>query len=75
MAQQKEKAVLELAKSHGLDNQGLADVIENYLFTEKAPLPNQVFGIMKTKLNLKEMMPIVDRVAEKIKGFVETIVM
>ena len=54
-----------------MDNQGLADVIENYLFTEKAPLPNHVFGIMKTKLNLKVMMSIVGRVVEKIREFVE----
>ncbi len=69
---EKERAVLELADSEKLENQGLADVIENYLFTEKAPLPNQVIGIMKTKPKLKETMSIVDRVVEKIKEFVET---
>ena len=53
-----------------MDNQGLADVIEIYLFTEKAPLPNQVIGIMNTKPKLAELMSIVDRVVEKIKEFV-----
>ena len=59
---EKEKAVLELAESEGLEYQGLADVIENYLFTEKAPLPDRVIRIMKTKPKLKEVMSIVDRV-------------
>lgn len=69
---EKERAVLELAESEKLENQGLADVIENYLFTEKVPLPNQVIGIMKTKPKLKETISIVDRVVQKIKEFVET---
>ncbi len=69
---EKEKAVLELAESEGLENQGLADVIENYLFTEKAPLPDRVIAIVKTKPKLKERLSIANRVVEKIKEFVET---
>ena len=69
---EKEKAVLELADSEGLDKQGLTDIIENYLFTEKAPLPDRVIRIMNTKPKLKDIMSIVDRVVEKIKEFVET---
>ncbi len=69
---EKEKAVLELAESEGLDNQGLAEVIENYLFTEKVPLPDRVIGIMKTKPKLKIRLSIANRVVEKINEFVET---
>ena len=69
---EKENAVLKLAESERLENQGLADVIENYLFTENDPSPVKVIEIMKTQSNLKETMSIVDRVIEKIKEFVET---
>ena len=69
---EKEKAMLQLAESESLDNDGLSIVIKDYLFTEKAPLPNQVIEIMDTTPKLKERMSIVSRVVEKIKNFVET---
>ena len=69
---EKEKAVQELAESEGLNQQGLTNLIEDYLFTEKTPIPDRVLGILNTRPRLKEMMPAVDRVVEKIKNFVET---
>ena len=69
---EKEKAMLQLAESESLDNDGLSIVIKDYLYTEKAPLPNQVIEIMETTPKLKERMLIVSRVVEKIKYYVET---
>ncbi len=68
---EREKAVAQLAKSEGLDNMGLSTVIQDYLFTEKAPLPNQVIEILEIKPKLKERMSVVNRVVEKIEEFVE----
>ena len=68
---EKEKAILHLAESEKLDNDGLSAVINGYLFTEKSPLPNQVIEIMNTTPRLKERMSIVNRVIEKIMEFVE----
>ena len=69
---EKERAMLQLAESESLDNDGLSTVINDYLFTEKVPLPNQVIEIMETTPMLRERMSIVNRVVEKIREFVET---
>ena len=52
----------------------LQDVIENYIFTEKTPLRDEIIGMMNKRPGLKERKTIAERVTEKILGFVETFI-
>ena len=72
--EEKNKAIQALSEEEGLDIDGLQKVIGDYLFTEKTPLPDTVIAIAHTKPKLKERLPFVERIIEKIKEFVETFV-
>ena len=69
--EEKKKAISELAKSEGLDTEGLAKVIEDRLFTEKMPLPQEVVKIMHVTPRLRERQSVVGRVIERIREIVE----
>lgn len=71
---EKRKALQALSEEEGLDNDGLGKVIGNYLFTEKAPLRDDVIAIMNIRPKLKERKTVTERVIDKIKAFVETFV-
>ena len=72
--QEKHKAIQVLSEEEGLDIDGLQKVIDNYLFTEKMPLPNTIITIAHARPKLKERLPFAMRITEKIKVFVETFI-
>jgi len=67
-------AIENLSKEENLNSEKLQEVIGNYLFTEKAPLRDEIIGILNEKPSLKERKTIAERVTEKIIGFVETFI-
>ena len=67
-------ALEKLSKEENLNADKLQEVIGNYLFTEKKPLPDEVIGMMNTRPSLKERKTTRERVTEKIIGFVETFI-
>ena len=71
---EKNKAIQALSENEGLDLDGLQKLIGDYLFTEKAPLPDTIIAIAHTRPQLKERLPFVRRITEKIKSFVETFI-
>ena len=70
----KQEAIVNLSKDEGLRQEGLEKVIGAYLFTEKAPMRDDVIGIMGHRPSLRERRSVADRVIEKIKDFVETFI-
>ena len=68
---EKNKAIQALSEEEGLDLDGLQKLIGDYLFTEKTPLPDSVIAIAHIRPKLKERLPFVERITDKIKLFVE----
>lgn len=75
-SEEKRKALHALSEEEGLDPEGLERVLSNYLFTEKAPMRDDVIGILNKdrKPSLKERKTVSQRIIDKIKGFVETFI-
>lgn len=73
-SEQKQKAVEELSKIEGLNLEGLQKVINNYLFTEKTPMRDDVIELLSERPKLTERKTISERVIGKIKEFVETFI-
>jgi type I restriction enzyme R subunit len=71
---EKLEALAKLSKEENLDSKKLEVVIGNYLFTEKAPMRDDVIAMLNQRPALKERKTIAERVTEKILGFVETFI-
>jgi type I restriction enzyme R subunit len=71
---EKEKAVKELSRAEGLDLEGLQQLIGDYLFTEQAPMRDDIIKIMEKRPGLRERKTVSERIISKIKAFVETFI-
>ncbi len=71
---EKKKAVIQLSEDENLDYKKLIDVISNYLFTEKAPLRDDVIGLLNKRPSLKERASISERITTKITDFIDTFI-
>ena len=71
---EKEVAIRNLGETEGLEFSGLRKLIDNYLFTEKTPLRDEIIDIMEMPPKLKERRTIAERIIDKIKAFVETFI-
>ena len=69
---QRMQALKVLRDDESLKHDGLEKVLEQYHFTGKSPLRDDVIGIMEKRPSLRERRSVADRVIEKIKAFVET---
>lgn len=72
--EQRRQAIENLSQEEGLDQEGLEKVIGHYLFTEKAPMRDDVIGLMETRPPLKQRANIASRVVAKIQEFVQTFI-
>ncbi|MEC7029071.1 MAG: type I restriction endonuclease subunit R, partial [Pseudomonadota bacterium] len=73
-SEEKRKALIALSEEEGLDQDGLEQVLSQYLFTEKTPMRDEVIGIMETRPSLRDRSTVAERVIGKIKDFVETFI-
>ena len=73
-AKEKEKAVRELNSEENLDIEKLEGVISDYLYTGKMPLSDDIIALMNKKPSLKERINSAERIATKIKDYVETFI-
>ena len=71
---EKKKAVKQLSIDEDLDYQKLVEVISQYLFTEKAPLRDDVIGLLNKRPSLRERASISERITAKIVEFVEVFI-
>ncbi|MBK6930016.1 MAG: type I restriction endonuclease subunit R [Saprospirales bacterium] len=70
-AQEQKRAFDALCSDEQLKPELLEEIIKNYLFTERAPLRDDVVNIMETKPKLLERKTVAERVIGKIQAFVE----
>ena len=67
---ERRKAVEKLCREEGLSEEKLYAVIDDYLFTGRKPLRDDVIETLKTKPKILERKSIIERVTEKILSFV-----
>jgi type I restriction enzyme R subunit len=72
--EEKQKAAETLSKDEGLDPDGLHTLIDNYLYTEKAPRADEIVPIMYERPKLRERKQTTSRIIERIKEFVQMFV-
>lgn len=65
-SKRKHESIQRFAQKNNLNSEGLEELIENYLFTEKDPLRDEVVAIMKTKPKLQERQEVVRELISKI---------
>ncbi len=71
---EQEEALETLCKEENLVPVKLQNVIENYLFTERKPLREDIVATLETKPKIRERKTIIERVTHKIFDFVETFI-
>lgn len=69
---QKQQALADFCKEEKLKMERLQEIIGNYLFTERTPLPDEIVEMLEVKPKILERKSIVERVTGKILDFVET---
>lgn len=74
-SKEQEKALQDLIKTENLSEEKTERLIENYLFTERKPLKNDIFDLrIEGRPSLLKSKEIGDRILNKILNFVETFV-
>ena len=69
---EKQKALAALCMEEQLVPEKIEEIIENFLFTERRPLTDEIVAALKTKPKILEKKSISERVMEKVMGFVES---
>lgn len=69
-AKQKE-AFEQLCRDENIAPEKVTEIIGDYLFTERKPLPDTIVKLLETKPKLIERKTIVERITEKIMNFVD----
>ena len=72
--EEKRKALVALSEAEGLNPEGLERILGSYLFTERAPMRDEIIEIMKTRPKLRERSTIAERIIDKIRDFVDTFI-
>ncbi len=73
--EEQEKALRELVKTENLSEEKTERLIENYLFTEREPLREEILALrVEGRPSILKSKEIGDRILNKILGFVDTFV-
>ena len=71
----KQKEAFEkLCKDEKIPPEKVSEIIEQYIFNQRLPLPDTIVKLLETKPKLLERKPIVERITNKILDFVETFI-
>ena len=62
----------DFCEDEKLKMEKLQEIIGNYLFTERTPLPDEIVEMLEVKPKILERKSIVERITGKILDFVET---
>jgi type I restriction enzyme R subunit len=74
LEKQKQQALEDFCINENLKMEKLQEIIGNYLFTERTPLPDEIVDMLEVKPKILERKSIVERVTDKILNFVETFI-
>ena len=71
----KQKEAFEkLCRDEKIPPEKVSEIIEQYIFNQKTPLPDTIVKLLETKPKLLERKPIIERITGKILDFVETFI-
>ena len=71
----KQKEAFEkLCRDEKIPPEKVSEIIEQYIFNQRLPLSDTIIKLLETKPKLLERKPIVERITDKIVGFVETFI-
>jgi type I restriction enzyme R subunit len=70
-SKEQEKFIEQMAKEEKIDKEGLEKIIGEYLYSERMPLGDEIIKLLPQKPKLLERRPIIERVREKLRSFVE----
>jgi len=65
------EAFAKLCEEENIPAEKLTEIIGDYLFTERKPLPDTIINLLPTKPKLLERKPLVERITNKILNFVD----
>lgn len=71
---ERKQALEKLCNEEKLSQVKLQSVIDNYLFTERKPIRDEVIEVLKEKPKILERKTILERIIQKIEEFVETFI-
>ena len=69
---ERQKALERISKEEGLATEKMQGIIEQYLFTEREPLRDDVISLLDTPPTILQRKKIADRIIDKMKDFVRT---
>ncbi len=69
---EEQHAIRDLSAAEGLDPEELQKVIEEYLFTGRPPMRDDVISLLRRRPALRERRAVSERITGKIQSFVET---
>lgn len=72
--EEKQKALAQLCTEEKLSPEKLNEVIGDYLFTERTPLPDEIVSMLELKPKILERKSVVERITSKIIDFVKTFI-
>ncbi|HBF88040.1 MAG TPA: deoxyribonuclease HsdR [Bacteroidales bacterium] len=72
--EERKNALIKLSEEENLVPEKLQSIIDNYLFTERKPLNDEIVDSLKSKPKILERKNIVERIIDKIVNFVDTFV-
>ncbi|WP_066016246.1 type I restriction endonuclease subunit R [Endozoicomonas atrinae] len=70
--EKKTEAIEEICIAEKLDKEKFIGLVDNFMFTQKEPLREDVFAVMQEKPKIRERKPAFMRITEQVKGYVET---
>lgn len=74
MTEEKQLALKKISDEEKLSPDKLNEVIGNYIFTERKPLPDDIVGMLEVKPKILERKSVVQRITDKILSFIETFI-
>jgi type I restriction enzyme R subunit len=69
---ERQKALERISKEEGLATEKMQSIIEQYLFTEREPLRDDVISLLDNPPTILQRKKIADRIIDKMKDFVRT---
>jgi type I restriction enzyme, R subunit len=68
------EAFEQLCCDENIPPEKVTEIIGDYLFTERKPLPDTIINLLETKPKLLERRPIIERITNKILNFVDVFI-
>ncbi len=64
----------KICKDENIPADKVTKIIEDYIFNQRKPLPDTIVDLLESKPKILERRPIIERITNKILGFVETFI-